>query len=76
MEKKKKIIVWTIYENEGYWYYAFGTKDGVLTKSAKIMTEYSAKKALENEIAKIRNQFADEYEVVTEEMKLPQLAKV
>lgn len=72
----KKIIVWTIYENEGYWYYAFGTKDGVLTKSSKIMTEYSAKKALENEIAKIRTQFEKEYEVVTEEMMLPQPEKM
>jgi hypothetical protein len=68
MEKKRAVIVWTIFENEGYWYYAFGTKDHPLTRSGKIMTKAMAQKALNNEIEKIKKRYTDEYEVVVEEM--------
>lgn len=62
-------IVWTVYENEGYWYYAFGSKQGALKTSGKFMTQAQAKKALDHEIELSKKQYSSSAEVVTQEMK-------
>jgi hypothetical protein len=69
MDKKKIIIVWTIYENEGYWYYAFGDKEGALKTSGKNMTKASAQKSLSLEIEQMKRKYGEASEVVTEELR-------
>jgi hypothetical protein len=68
MDNKKITIVWTIYENEGYWYYAFGDKQGALKTSGKNMTKAQAQKALGLEIEQAKKKYGTE-EVTTEELK-------
>ena len=68
MDKKKVIIVWSIYKDEGYWYYMFGDKVGTFVTSKKIMTQDMAKKALDAEITKAKLRYGDSYEVTTEEL--------
>jgi hypothetical protein len=71
MDKKKITFVWSVFEDEGYWYYMFGNKEGTLVRSPKIMTKYSAEKALANEIAKAKRQYPeDKWEVTTEEFAM------
>lgn len=69
MNKKKTIIVWMILEDEGYWTYLFGNKEGTLSKSGKFMTKALAQKALNNEIDLAKKKFGEEWEVLTEELK-------
>lgn len=68
MDKKVMTIVWSVYQDEGYWYYMFGDKGGTLVTSTKIMTQDMAKKQLDREIAKAKLQYGDGWEVKTEEL--------
>lgn len=50
MNKKETTIIWSIIEDEGYWYYLFGEKSQPLVKSGKFMTKVQAQKALSSQL--------------------------
>ncbi len=68
MDKKKVTIVWTLYENEGYWQYTFGSKNGLMKTSPRLMTKERAIKSFENEIELAKRQYGSNYEVVVEKI--------
>lgn len=63
-----KTIVWTLYEDEGYWKYSFGLKDGTMVTSPRLMTKESAIKSFHYEVNKLKRQFGEKQEVVIQKI--------
>ena len=68
MEKIKITIVWTIYQDEGYWKYAYGNKQRTIVHSKRIMTKEMARKQLNEQIDRTKRQYNDTYIVELEEL--------
>lgn len=69
MIKKKTTLVWKIFEDEGFWKYAFGNKGSSIVYSGRIPSKELAKKALNDEIDQAKDQYGQEWDVDVEEIK-------
>ena len=71
MESTKKVtIMWTVYEDEGYWRYTYGNEKGIIATSPRIMTRDMALKALNKEVDLLKRQYGDSTELIVREMKM------